>query len=187
ERGVKVVLAVNKIDKIPRPKVLPLIAEFDAAGIVETAFLVSATRGDGLDDMMTHLTAGAPAGPWLYPEDQLSDISDRLMAAELTREKLYLRLHQELPYETTVETDEWRRTGKGALRVEQTIYVARDGQKGIVLGKGGATLKAIGAAAREELGALLGEDVHLFVHVKVRENWAEEGARYRRMGLDIVD
>ncbi|NJR70637.1 MAG: AMIN domain-containing protein [Synechococcales cyanobacterium CRU_2_2] len=129
----------------------------------------------------------APAGPWMYPEDQLSDISDRLMAAEVTREKVFKRLHDELPYESTVETTAWTRTKKNELKVEQTIYVSREGHRPIVLGKGGQTLKAIGEAARTEMTALFGETVHLFLTVNVREGWAEEKARYREMGLDIVD
>src|SRR5690606_25537795 len=126
---------------------------------------------DRVGDIRSFLAARMPEGPWLYPADQLSDFSERMMAAEVTREKLYLRLHEEVPYEATVETDGWTRTKKGELRVEQTIYVARDGQKAIVLGKGGGTLKSIGEAARKELSEMLGEPVHLFIHVRVRENW----------------
>ncbi len=185
-RNAKAILAINKLDKLPREKMLALTAEMNAHGVFSDTFYVSATRGDGLEDLKNHLIGLMPAGPWMYPEDQLSDISDRLMAAEVTREKLYLRLHQELPYEATVETESWTRTKKKELRVEQTVYVARESQKGIVLGKGGQTLKAIGAAAREELEKLLGEKVHLFIYVKVRENWADDPARYREMGLDIV-
>ena len=148
--------------------------------------MISARRGYGLDGLKKYLLDIAPQGPWLYPDDQLSDISDRLMAAEVTREKLFLRLHQELPYDSTVETESWKETDKG-LRIEQTVYVARDGQKGIVLGKGGQTLKAIGQAAREDLAEIYDTPVHLFLHVKVREGWAEENARLREMGLDAVD
>ncbi|MBI1366240.1 MAG: GTPase Era [Alphaproteobacteria bacterium] len=185
-RGAKAHLVLNKIDKIARPKLLGLVKTLNEAGIFEQTFLISAQNGDGVADLKAFLAARMPGGPWMYPEDQLSDISERLTASEITREKLYLRLHQELPYEATVETDKWEETNKG-VRVEQTIYVARDGQKGIVIGKGGATLKAIGAAARAEIAELIGRPVHLFLTVKVRENWAEEAARYREMGLDIVD
>lgn len=184
EKNAKVILVINKTDALARTRLLALIAEMNAHGVFSDTFLVSATRGDGVDDLKKLLAGRAPEGAWMYPEDQLSDISDRLMAAEVTREKIYLRLHQELPYEATVETENWTRTKKGELRIEQTIYVMRDGQKAIVLGKGGETLKAIGTAAREELTALLGEPAHLFLHVKVRQGWTEEDARLRALGLD---
>ncbi len=186
-RGRKALLALNKIDTMPREKLLALIAEFDGHGIFAETFLISALRGDGVAELKARLAAEAPPGAWMYPEDQLSDISERLMAAEITREKLYLRLHQELPYEATVETEKWERTKKGELRIEQTIYVARDGQKKIVIGEGGQTLKAIGAAARAEMSAVFAEPAHLFLFVKVREGWLDEPARYREMGLDIVE
>ena len=184
--GGKAVLALNKIDEIARPKLLTLVQELNEAAVFTDTFLISAKNGDGLADLKAFLVEKAPPGPWLYPEDQLSDISDRLMAAEVTREKLFLRLHQELPYDSTVETDDWKESKKG-VRIEQTIYVARDGQKGIVLGKSGQTLKAIGQASREELSELLGVPVHLFLHVKVREGWADEAARLRNIGLDAVE
>ncbi len=184
--GAKVVLALNKIDDIARPKLLAMAQELDAAGVFSDIFMISAKNGDGMKDLKAFLIEKAPSGPWLYPEDQLSDISDRLMAAEVTREKLFLRLHQELPYDSTVETDDWKETKKG-IRIEQTIYVAREGQKGIVVGKGGETLKIIGKAAREELMEILGQPVHLFLHVKTREGWANEAARLRNMGLDVVE
>ena len=182
----KAVLALNKIDEIARPKLLALTQALHETGVFSDAFMISAKNGDGLADLKAFLIDRAPAGPWLYPEDQLSDISDRLMAAEVTREKLFLRLHQELPYDSTVETDDWKET-KAGVRIEQTIYVARDSQKGIVLGKSGQTLKAIGKAAREELTELLGAPVHLFLHVKIREGWADEAARLRNIGLDAVE
>jgi GTPase len=184
--GGKAVLALNKIDELARPKLLALAQELNEAGVFSDVFMISAKNGDGLGDLKAFLVDKAPAGPWLYPEDQLSDISDRLMAAEVTREKLFLRLHQELPYDSTVETDDWRETKKG-VRIEQTIFVARDSQKGIVLGKGGQTLKIIGQAAREELIELIGRPVHLFIHVKTRQGWADEAARLRNMGLDVVE
>jgi GTP-binding protein Era len=187
KRGRKAVLALNKIDKIARPNLLKLIAAMAAHCVYEETFLISAEKGDGVADLKTHLVSRAPAGEWMYPEDQLSDISDRLMAAELTREKVFKRLHQELPYESTVETTSWTRTKKGELKIEQTIFVSREGHRPIVLGRGGQTLKAIGEAARRDMTELFGEPVHLFLTVNVREGWAEEPARYREMGLDIVD
>ena len=182
----KAVLVLNKIDALARDRLLKLVHELDRTGVFNDVFLISAKTGDGLADLKKHFVETAPPGPWLYPEDQLSDISDRLMAAEVTREKLFLRLHQELPYDATVETESWKETKTG-VRIEQTIYVARDGQKGIVLGKNGQTLKAIGKAAREDLTDMLDQPVHLFLHVKVREDWADETARLRQIGLDAVD
>lgn len=187
KRGAKAVLVLNKIDKVPRPNLLKLIADMGAHGVFEETFLLSAENGDGVKDLRAYLAARAPEGAWMYPEDQLSDISDRLMAAEVTREKVFKRLHEELPYESTVETTSWTRTKKGELRIEQTIYVSREGHRPIVLGKGGQTLKAIGEAARKELTEIFGETVHLFLTVNVREGWTEEAARYHEMGLDIVD
>lgn len=182
----KVVLALNKIDDIARPKLLALAEGLNETGIFTDVFMLSAKNGDGMKDLKAFLLERAPAGPWHYPEDQLSDISDRLMAAEVTREKLFLRLHQELPYDSTVETESWKETKKG-IRIDQTIYVSRDSQKPIVLGKNGQTLKVIGQAAREELTEQLGVPVHLFLHVKVREGWDEEAARLRGLGLDAVE
>lgn len=186
-RDRKVVLVLNKIDKTPRDSLLKLIAGMSARGVFEETFLIAAEKGDGVKDLKKYLVARAPAGAWMYPEDQLSDISDRLMAAEVTREKVFRRLHQELPYESTVETTSWTRTKKGELKIEQTIYVSREGHRPIVLGKGGKTLKVIGEASRKDLTEILGETVHLFLTVNVREGWTDEAARYREMGLDIVD
>ena len=182
----KATLVLNKIDDIARPKLLALAQALNETGVFTDVFMISAKNGDGLKDLKAFLVAKAPAGPWLYPEDQLSDISDRLMAAEVTREKIFLRLHQELPYDSTVETDAWKET-KSGIRIDQTIYVARDSQKPIVLGKNGQTLKIIGQAAREELTEQLGRPVHLFLHVKVREGWDEEAARLRSIGLDAIE
>ena len=182
----KAALVLNKIDDLAIPNLLKLAQELNEAGIFTDTFMISAKNGDGLKDLKKFLIEKAPAGPWLYPEDQLSDISDRLMAAEVTREKLFLRLHQELPYDSTVETESWKQT-KSGIRIDQTIYVARDSQKPIVLGKNGQTLKIIGQAAREELSELLGVPVHLFLHVKIREGWDEEAARLRGLGLDAVE
>jgi len=184
--GRKAILALNKIDQLDRPKLLGLAQALNETGIFTDIFMISAEKGYGLADLKARLVEAAPPGPWLYPEDQLSDISDRLMAAEVTREKLFLRLHEELPYDSTVETDDWKET-KSGVRIEQTIYVAREGQKGIVLGRNGQTLKAIGKAAREELTEILGVPAHLFLHVKVRAGWADEAARLRNIGLDAVE
>lgn len=186
-RERRAVLILNKIDKVARPNLLALIADLTARAPYEETFLLSAENGDGVKDLKKYLIGRAPEGVWMYPEDQLSDISDRLMAAEVTREKVFKRLHQELPYESTVETTSWTRTKKGELKVEQTIYVSREGHRPIVLGKGGQTLKVIGEAARKELTEIYGEPVHLFLTVNVREGWTDEAARYREMGLNIVD
>jgi GTP-binding protein Era len=187
DRGVKATLVLNKIDKTARPALLRLIAAMNEDGLFRETFLISAENGDGVKDLRKTLADRAREGAWMYPEDQLSDISDRLMAAEVTREKLFDRLHQELPYESTVETTAWTRTGKGELRVEQTIFVSRESHRPIVLGKGGQTLRAIGEAARADLTGLLGEPVHLFLTVTVRAGWMDEPARYREMGLEAGD
>ena len=184
--GQKAILALNKIDRIPRQPLLELAARMNDTGAFSDIFMISADKGYGVEDLKAVLIERVPAGPWMYPEDQLSDITDRLMAAEVTREKLFLRLHDELPYAATVETERWTRTKKGELRVDQVIYVERDSQKGIVLGRGGQTLKTIGAQAREELAEMLEEPVHLFIQVKVRAGWAEERARLREIGLDAA-
>lgn len=186
-RGAKATLALNKIDKVSRPDLLALIAAMAEHGVFEETFLIAAEKGDGVKDLRDLLLTLAKPGEWHYPDDQLSDISDRMMAAEITREKVFKRLHQELPYESTVETTAWTRTKKGELKVEQTIYVSREGHRPIVLGKNGQTLKAVGEAARTEMTGIFGETVHLFLTVTVREGWTEEAARYREMGLDIVD
>lgn len=187
KRDRKAALVLNKIDKVARPDLLKLIAAMSAQGVYEETFLISAENGDGVADLKKHLVGRAGDGAWMFPEDQLSDVSDRLMAAEVTREKVFKRLHQELPYESTVETTAWTRTKKGELKIEQTIFVSREGHRPIVLGKGGQTLKAIGEASRKDLTEIFGEPVHLFLTVNVREGWADEAARYREMGLDIVD
>jgi GTP-binding protein Era len=182
--GQKAILVLNKIDLIPSPPLLALAERLNETGIFTDTFMISAERGRGTEDLQRHLLSIMPEGPFLYPEDQLSDISDRLMAAEITREKLFLRLHQELPYSLSVETEGWSRTKKGELRIEQVVYVERDSQKALVLGKGGKTISVVGKAAREELTALLGETVHLFLFVKVRERWAEDAERLRGLGLE---
>lgn len=184
DRGARPALVLNKIDRMKRDDLLAVIAMFSDLMAFDETFLVSAEKGDGVRDLFQWLVRHMPSGPWMYPGDQLSDISDRLMAAEVTREKIYLRLHQEVPYETTVETESWKRDGKG-LRIDQTVYVSREGMKPIVLGKGGQTLKAIGAAARADLEDIYGPPVHLFIHVKAREGWSNEDARLRALGLDV--
>ncbi len=148
-------------------------------------FMISALGGDGVADVKSWLAAHVPAGPWHYPEDQITDAPLRQLAAEITREKLYLRLHQELPYQSTVETDAWKEVKGGAVRIEQTIYVARESQRKIVLGKGGQTIKAIGADARRDIAEMIEAPVHLFLFVKVRERWGDDPERYREMGLEF--
>jgi len=179
------ILIVNKIDLVPREELLALIAALNARFAFDETFLVSALSGSGVEDLRTRLAARMPPGPFLYPEDQLSDAPLRQLAAEITREKIYAKLHQEIPYQSTVETDIWKDLKDGGARIEQTIFVERDSQRKIVLGKGGQTLKAIGAAARRELSEIIGAPVHLFLFVKVRENWSEDPERYRNMGLEF--
>jgi GTP-binding protein Era len=187
ERGVKADLVLNKIDGAPKPRLLPVAQQLNDMGKFGETWFVSAKNGSGLDELEAALSARAPLGPWLYPEDQLTDLSERLTAAEVTREKIYLRLHDELPHQAAVETEKWERTKKGELRIEQIIYVSRESHRPIVLGKGGQTLKTLGSLARAELSELLGEPVHLFLQVKVKEDWADDPARYRALGLDFVE
>jgi GTP-binding protein Era len=181
------ILVINKIDLVDKPRLLKLAADANAALAFGETFMISARAGDGIDDLKRALAKRVPAGPWLYPEDDISDAPARILAAEITREKLYLKLHQELPYQSTVETESWTELPDGSARVEQTIFVARDGQRKIILGKAGQTIKAIGAEARKELSTLLGQKVHLFLFVKVRENWADDPERYREMGLEFPE
>ncbi|MGZ9106211.1 MAG: GTPase Era [Rhodoplanes sp.] len=178
-------LALNKIDLVAKPVLLDIArAANDRAAFVAT-FMISALNGDGVADLKAWLAGEVPAGPWLYPEDQMSDAPMRSLAAEITREKLFLRLHQELPYRSTVETDSWKEQPDGSVRIEQTISVERESQRKIVLGKGGHSIKAIGSDARKEIAALIGQPVHLFLFVKIREGWADDPERYREMGLDF--
>jgi len=185
--GRKAVAVLNKIDLVPHARLLGLAAELNAVGIFTDIFMVSALTGDGVDDLRRHFAAALPEGPWLYPEDQLSDINDRLMAAEVTREKLFLQLRQELPYHLTVETERWQELDDGSVRIEQLVYVRRDSQKAIVIGRGGQMLRSIGQAAREDLKKILGREVHLFIFVKVREDWPDDPERYNAMGLEFGD
>jgi GTP-binding protein Era len=180
-----VVLVLNKIDTIERPTLLDLAAELHARGRFDATFMVSALTGDGVADLRADLAGRMPEGPWLYPEDQIADVPLRLLASEVTREKVFNRLHDELPYHSTVETEKWTEGKDGSVRIEQVIYVQRAGQKKIVLGAGGQTIKRIGQDARLELQEFLGRKVHLFLFVKVRERWSEDPERYRQMGLDF--
>jgi GTP-binding protein Era len=179
------ILVLNKIDLVPREKLLALAkVANDRLGFAET-FMVSALSGDGVADLRHALAQMVPQGPFLYPEDQMSDAPMRQLAAEITREKIYQKLHQELPYQSTVETDSWTERKDGSVKIEQTIFVERESQRKIVLGKGGATIKSIGAASREEIAEILEVPVHLFLFVKVRENWGDDPDRYRQMGLEF--
>lgn len=179
------VLACNKIDLVKKDDLLPLVDALAKEGIVSDTFMVSAETGDGVEDLVAFLADRMPQGPWLFPEDEISDMPERLLAAEITREQLYRQLHQELPYQATVETESWQERADGSVRIDQAIYVEKASQKAIVLGKGGARIKAIGAVARQELEFLLERRVHLFLYVKVREGWGEDPERYKDLGLDF--
>jgi len=181
----KKVLLLNKVDLVDKPKLLALAQALNERAAFAATFMISALSGDGVADLKAWLAAQVPAGPWLYPEDQMSDAPLRQLAAEITREKLYLRLHQELPYRSTVETDVWKELRDGSVRIEQTIYVERESQRKIVLGKGGQTIKAIGTAARADIAEAVEQPVHLFLFVKVREGWGDDPERYREMGLEF--
>ncbi len=181
----KAVLALNKIDLVKPAALLPLTAELDASGIFDETFMISALSGDGVGDLRDFLAARVPEGPWLYPEDQIADMPLRLLAAEVTREQLFLQLHQELPYALTVETERWDERDDESLRIDQIVYLQRESHKPMVLGKGGRRIKEVGSAARRELEALIGRRVHLFLHVKVAPKWADDPARYRDLGLEF--
>ena len=186
-KGKKIALAINKIDKVTSEVLLGLSKDLnDRFDFVET-FMISAEKGHGCPHLKEWIAGQLPDGPWLYPEDQIADLPLRMLAAETTREKLTLRLHQELPYQMTVETEQWEERKDGSVRIEQLIYVMRDGHKGIVLGKKGETIKAVSTAARTDLEDFLGRRVHLFLQVKVRPNWLEERERYDEMGLNFRD
>ena len=179
------ILVLNKIDLVPREKLLALAQAANERLKFVNTFMISALSGDGVDDLRHALAEAVPSGPFLYPEDQMSDAPLRSLAAEITREKIFQQLHQELPYQSTVETDSWTERRDKSVRIEQTIFVEREGQRKIVLGKGGATIKSIGAEARKEIAEILGVPVHLFLFVKVRENWGDDPDRYREMGLEF--
>ena len=182
-----VALVINKIDRVKADVLLALSQQVNATYDFAATFMISAEKGYGCADLMDWLAREMPASPWLYPEDQVADLPMRMIAAEITREKLTLRLHEEIPYQLTVETEKWEEKPDGSARVDQIVYVARPGHKGIVLGKGGETIKAVGQAARAEMMEFMGRTVHLFLQVKVRENWLDEAERYNEMGLDFRD
>ncbi len=185
--GRKVALAINKIDRVKPEALLALTAEMNARFAFAETFLISAEKGHGVADLKAWLAGALPEGPWLYPEDQIADLPLKMLAAEMTREKLTLRLHQELPYQLTVETENWEERRDGSVKVDQIVYVMRDGHKGIVLGRKGETIKAVSQAARADLAAFLGRKVHLFLQVKVRPGWMNDSERYQEMGLDFKD
>ncbi|MGK9231233.1 GTPase Era [Inquilinus limosus] len=185
ESGRQAILVLNKVDAVPHEKLLVLAADLNASGVFTDTFMISALTGDGVDDLRRVVAERLPEGPWLFPEDQVSDMPMRLLAAEITREKLFLRLQQELPYAVAVETESWEEQKDGSVRISQVIYVQRDGQKAIVLGRGGQMIKAIGTAARLELEEITEQRVHLSLFVKVRENWLDDPARYAIWGLDF--
>ncbi|NJS37879.1 MAG: GTPase Era [Rhodobacteraceae bacterium] len=182
-----VALAINKIDRVKAETLLSLAEEVNAAYPFKKTFMISAEKGYGVADLKEWLAGEVPEGPWFYPEDQIADLPMRMIAAEMTREKLTLRLHEELPYQLTVETEKWEDKPDGTTRIDQIVYVARDGHKGIVLGNKGETIKAIGQSARADISEFLGRTVHLFLQVKVRPNWLDEPERYSEMGLDFKD
>ncbi len=181
----KKLLILNKVDLIERSKLLDIAKTLNEAHAFEETFMVSALTGNGVDKLRSKLAAMMPLGPWLFPEDEVSDAPLRLLAAEITREKLFERLHDELPYRSTVETEQWKTLKDGSARIEQTIYVERENQRMIVLGEKGRTIKSIGEAARKDIAEAAGAKVHLFLFVKVRENWSDDPERYREMGLDF--
>ncbi len=185
--GRPVALAINKIDRVKAETLLALAEQMNEGYSFVRTFMISAERGHGVDDLRDWLGEQLPEGPWFYPEDQIADLPMRMIAAEITREKLTLRMHEEIPYQLTVETEQWTEREDGSARIDQIIYVAREGHKGILLGKGGETIKGISTAARMELAEFMGRPVHLFLQVKVRPNWLEESERYSEMGLDFKD
>ncbi len=187
QAGKPVVLAINKIDRVKRDRLLALTADLNQRHAFAETFMISAVKGYGVTDLRRWLASSLPEGPWHYPEDQIAGLPLRTIAAEITREKLTLRLHQELPYQMTVETEDWEEKKDGSVRIAQIVYVARDGHKGIVLGKKGETIRQIGAEARAEIATLLERPAHLFLTVKVRPGWLDDPARYREMGLDFSD
>ncbi len=187
EAKQKAYLVLNKIDAVKREKLLELTMKLNEAGIFEETFMISALKGDGVADLRKVLASRVPLGPWHYPEDHLTDISLRAIAAEITREKIYLRLHQELPYAASVLTEQWKEQKDGSVRIEQTIFIQRESQKPIVIGKGGRTLKKLGELARHEMEDVFQMRIHLFLHVKVSENWADNPWHYQEMGIDFTE
>ena len=187
DRKQKVILLLNKIDMVKRESLLALVEKISTQVEFQQTFMISAAKGDGCEDLLNYLAKEMAVGPWLYPEDQMSDLPMRQLAAEITREKLFERLHQELPYSLTVETESWKELKGGDVRVEQTVFVQRESHKKILLGKGGQTVKAVSQSARKELQEMLEQKIHLFLFVKVREKWLDDPERYREMGLDFTD
>jgi GTPase len=185
QEGRKVSLVLNKVDLATKDLLLPLAASLTDTGVFDEVFMISALTGDGIDALKASFLARLPTGPWLYPDDQLSDLSTRILAAEITREQVFLQLHQELPYAAMVTTEAWESFDNGSVKITQAIYVQRDGQKAIVLGKGGSKIKSIGQLARQEIEKLIGQKVHLMLHVKVVENWMDRRENYESMGLDF--
>jgi GTPase len=183
-RSRRSILALNKIDLVARESLLGLTDALSREGLFDPIFMISGLKGDGVEDVKRHLAASLPQGPWLFPEDQLSDAPERLIAAEVTREQVFLQLHDELPYASTVETEQWEDKPDGSVRIEQVIYVQRPSQRAIVLGEGGKRIKTIGARARAELEHMLERRVHLFLFVKVRQNWIDDRERFEALGLD---
>ena len=186
-QGAKVIAVLNKVDLVEKPNLLTLAGQIEKAGIFSHIFMISALTGDGVADLKSYLAENVPESPWHYPPDQIADITQRLMASEITREKIYLKLHQELPYASTVETESWEEKKDGSVKISQIIYVDRKSQKGIVIGKGGAMLKLLGAEARAEMEETFSRKVHLFLFVKVAEKWSEQRTHYHAMGLDYVE
>ncbi len=178
-------LALNKVDKVRKEPLLALTADLNQRHVFAATFMVSALDGSGVEDLLVHLAGTVPEGPWHYPEDELTDANERTTAAEITRERIYQHLHDELPYQTTVETTDWKELKDGSVRIEQTIFVERESQRRIVLGEGGRTVKLLSSQSRRELGQMFGRAVHLFLFVKVRENWENDPERYREMGLEF--
>lgn len=185
--GRKAFLALNKIDTVKRETLLAMAKELDGSGVFTETFMISALKGHGTDDLLASLIKALPAGPWLYPEDQITDVPLKMLAAEITREQIYLRLHQELPYQIAVEAERWDERKDGSVRIEQVIFVERKSQKGIVIGKGGQSLKKIGEMARSEMEKVFGCKIHLFLFVKVAERWSETPYHYSEIGLDYVE
>ncbi|MDA3858078.1 MAG: GTPase Era, partial [Roseovarius sp.] len=186
-KGRKVALAITKLDRVHSPVLLALTQKMNARFPFVETFMISAEKGHGVDHLRAWLAEQMPEGPWLYPEDQIADLPMRMIASEITREKLTLRLHQELPYQLTVETENWEERKDGSAKIDQVVYVMRDGHKGIILGNGGETIKSVSKAAREELEEFLDRRIHLFLQVKVRPNWLEDSERYSEMGLNFKD
>jgi len=187
EAGKRAILALNQIDKVKREALLPMAGAISQEHDFARVFMISGLNGDGVEDLLDYLAASVPEGPWLFPADEMTDAPLRLLAAEITREQIFLQLHQELPYASTVETEAWEEFADGSVKISQLIHVARDSQKPIMLGKGGSRIKSIGAASRAELEKLLGRRVHLFLQVKVTEDWTEDKERYEAMRLDFED